>query len=227
MKPLRFAVLALGLLAACGDDDDAVVGIEEIPLGSLSFDLVGAGFDRSFASSGALDLDGAGVPVFGPFAFAVRDESGRSDAMLITAFSPGQQPRGQTTVLFLESARGTGTHSLDYECTPGFGDACAFGLFAPDVHIENADLQFEPQGDVFVFDTGTLTVTRFTDNTVEGTFSGVGVFVNVATLKESAPVEVVGGRFEVPILRQGRTGILVSRSTPEAGLLRKLVRPHR
>jgi|GEM_PF-3061763 len=226
MKPLRFAVLALGLLAACGDDDD-VVGFEEVPIGALSFDLVGAGFDRSFVSSGALDLDAAGVPVFGPFAFAVRDESGRSDAMLITAFSPGQQPRGQTTVLFLESARGTGDHSLDYECNPGFGNRCAFGLFAPDVHIENADLQFEPQGEVFVFDTGTLSVTRFTDDRVEGTFSGVGVFINVATMKESAPVEVVGGRFEVPILRQGRTGVLVSRSTPEAGLLRRLVRPPR
>jgi hypothetical protein len=219
MRLLPISVLALGLLAACDGDSTGPDGDRS---GSLRFDYAGSGYGGTFSASGRLDLNGSGNPEFGSFAFAVRDESGRSDAVVITAFDPAQQPRGDAMVLIIEPATGTGDFSLDFDCDPGTGDDCAFGLFVPDVDIRNADLETQPQGAVFFFDTGTLSVTRLGSESVEGSFSGTGVFVDLETGDESGLVRVTDGRFEVPILRESEIGALASHTSAAPALSRRL-----
>jgi hypothetical protein len=223
MKLFRIPLLALGLLAACGDGS---TGTEGGRLGSLRFDYSGSGYGGSFSASGALETDGSGRPEFRSFAFATRDES-LNDVVLVTAFDAGQHPRGDAMLLAVESAVGTGDYSLDFDCDPDFEGDCAFGIFMRDVDLLRADVEMEPQGEALFFESGTVRLTRLTGTVVEGSFSGTGVFVDLETGEESGPVQVTGGTFRVPVLSADEAGVLASRGAPAPALLRRPARPAR
>lgn len=216
MRLFHVPLIALGLLAACGDGS---TDPNRTRSGSLSFSYSGSGYDGTFSASGALDLDAAGQPRFGSYAFAARDETG-ADALVIAAFQARSEPRGDAVIFLVEPESGTGDYSLNFECDPEVEGRCAPGLFALDVTMEDAELGGLPEGEVFFYQSGTFRITRITDRVVEGTFSGTGVFVDFTTFEESGPVQVTGGRFELPILRESELGGLAPSASLSPALSR-------
>lgn len=199
------ALLTLALLAGCGDGS---TGPETPKAGTLVFAYEGGGYAGRMSASGTLRLDAAGRPEFGTYAAGARGPSRGQDALAVVAFEAREQAQGDRATFSIWPFRGTGDYDLANLCDPQAGMRCASGSFVINPRVVWTGQPSETRA-IFLFRSGTLTITRVDDRSVAGTFSGTGRFIVGSS--GSDVVEVTDGRFEVPLVQGSeRDALLVT-----------------
>lgn len=192
MRKLLSLLVALTLpLAGCGDDGNpAGPGAE----GSLSFTYSGD-ISGTFAVSGGKGREGERYPR-NEFAAASRSRSG--GFVRIDGVRPTQHPKLDFVGMSLLGVTGPKTITV-----------CAIAAVAPDC----ADVQFtlgenvtssglDPDH-VYVFTSGSVTVSEITAERVRGTFQGTGASIEpMGQVNFARTIAVTNGQFDVPVVRE-------------------------
>jgi hypothetical protein len=182
-------VVAVLMLAACGDDDPSGPGNVS---GSMSFTFTGAG-GGTFTASGAAPAVAANVGN-ASFSAGFRDEG----ATQVGVMGVRARGAGRYDMMLLGISRLTvGSVSVEADCDPSAGDDCSgFAFF---VNISEADEEFDF---LCVATTGSLSITSISNTRAEGTFTGSGSCVNEAFQLSS--FTVVSGEFDVALLAESQ-----------------------
>ena len=190
----------VGLLAAasvsCGDG-----GTEpELQIGSLTFSYSGAE-SGTFAVSGPLDIDGG--PPSSDGAGAVT--SNANAVTRITAVRIAGSGEADIIQILLPPVTAPGSFTLDMECLSLSSDGfdCPFavlGLALPTTSPPPGTTPTPPEG-LYVFSSGTVTVTSVTATRITGTFTGTAESISFDLSAPPETVVVTNGTFDVPRLR--------------------------
>lgn len=190
-------VLLAGLLAAtsaaCGGGTEP-----ELDVGSLSFTYSGAE-SGAFAAVGPLDpnedlptSDGAAGVRFGS-----------ESLLLVTAVQMRGTANANVIQLALPNITAPRTFNLDDDqcLTSPAAFACPFIFMGIDVPIQSMggpDVTAPPDG-LYIFSTGTITVTAVSATRITGTFQGSAESLDLDLSATPRVVVVTNGTFDVPI----------------------------